>query len=134
GLYTPANAISNEELADSFNAFAARYNAEHAADIEAGKLPALEPTSAALMETVSSVKSRYVVDKSGVLDSARMVPDIPERPDEDLSVLAEMGVAAAKDALARAGRQASDIELVICACSNLQRPYPAVAIEVQNAL
>ena len=28
----------------------------------------------------------------------------------------------------------SDIDAVICSCSSLQRPYPALAIEVQNAL
>ena len=33
-----------------------------------------------------------------------------------------------------AGKTASDIDHVIVACSNLQRAYPAVAIEVQNAL
>jgi beta-ketodecanoyl-[acyl-carrier-protein] synthase len=48
--------------------------------------------------------------------------------------MAEIGVAAAKDALARAGKQAEDIDGVICACANMQRAYPAMAIEIQTAL
>ena len=36
GLYTPANAISNEELVTAFNAWVDLYNAEHAEAIERG--------------------------------------------------------------------------------------------------
>jgi beta-ketodecanoyl-[acyl-carrier-protein] synthase len=43
-------------------------------------------------------------------------------------------LAAARNALARAGREAKDVSAVLCACSNLQRAYPAVAIEIQDAL
>lgn len=45
-----------------------------------------------------------------------------------------MAVAAAREALQRAGRSAADIDGVIVACSNLQRAYPAIAVEVQAAL
>jgi beta-ketodecanoyl-[acyl-carrier-protein] synthase len=48
--------------------------------------------------------------------------------------MAEMGVAAAQDALALWGKPASEIDAVLCAASNMQRPYPAMAIEVQAAL
>ena len=75
-----------------------------------------------------------MLNKSGMLDVDRMVPDIPERPNEQISIMAEVSVAAAKQALERAGRDASEIDAVICSCSSLQRPYPALAIEVQNAL
>ena len=34
----------------------------------------------------------------------------------------------------QAGKKPEDIDAVIVACSNLERPYPAVAVEVQNAL
>jgi beta-ketodecanoyl-[acyl-carrier-protein] synthase len=74
------------------------------------------------------------MDKSGVLDPARMAPHLPERSNDELSVQAEMAVAAARQALERAGRSAADIDMVIVACSNMQRPYPAVSIEVQQAL
>src|SRR5690606_4260435 len=62
------------------------------------------------------------------------VPSIPERSNEEWSILCEMSVKAAEQALQRAGRTAADIDGVIVACSNLQRAYPAVAVEVQAAL
>jgi hypothetical protein len=43
-------------------------------------------------------------------------------------------VAAAREALERAGKQAHDIDMVLVACSNMQRAYPAMAVEVQEAL
>jgi beta-ketodecanoyl-[acyl-carrier-protein] synthase len=48
--------------------------------------------------------------------------------------MAEIGVAAAKDAIARWGKDASQIDAVVCAASNMQRAYPAMAIEIQQAL
>jgi beta-ketodecanoyl-[acyl-carrier-protein] synthase len=134
GLYTPPHSVSNAELVASFNAYVDRYNAEHAEDLASGVLPALQHSSVEFIEKASGIKHRYVLDKKGLLDIERMVPDIPERPNEQLSVMAEVSVLAAKDALARAGRDAGDIDAVICSCSSLQRPYPALAIEVQDAL
>ena len=63
-----------------------------------------------------------------------MVPRIPERSNDEWGILCEMAVGAAREALERAGRSVADIDGVIVACSNLQRAYPAVAIEVQAAL
>jgi 3-oxoacyl-[acyl-carrier-protein] synthase III len=74
------------------------------------------------------------MDRDGVLDPSRMCPNLPERDNETLSVQAEMAVAAARQALANAGRTPEDIDMVLVACSNMQRPYPAIAIEVQGAL
>ena len=45
-----------------------------------------------------------------------------------------MSVAAAKEALARANKTAADIDLVILSTANIQRSYPATAIEVQQRL
>jgi beta-ketodecanoyl-[acyl-carrier-protein] synthase len=134
GLYTPKESISNAELVASFNTFVERYNREHADDIAEGVLPALMPSSVEFIEKASGIKHRFVLEKAGMLDVDRMVPDIPERPNEQLSIMAEVSVIAAKQALERAGRDASEIDAVICSCSSLQRPYPALAIEVQNAL
>ena len=75
-----------------------------------------------------------MVEKSGILDPDRMVPHIPERSNDELSVLAEMAVKAAQEAITRWGKPVSEIGAVICAASNMQRPYPAMAIEVQQAL
>jgi len=134
GLYTPPHAISNDELVASFNAYARKHNAEHATEIAAGKRAPIAESSVEFIVKASGIKSRFVVEKAHVLDPDVMRPSIPERPNEQLSILAEMSVAAAKDALAQAERKASDIDCVIVACSNLQRAYPAIAIEVQNAL
>jgi beta-ketodecanoyl-[acyl-carrier-protein] synthase len=134
GLYAPPARISNEELVASFNAYVERFNAEHAAAIAAGEVAALQPSSAEFIAKASGVKARRVIDKEGVLDPERMRPDFPERGDEQISVMAEMAMAAANDALARWGEPAASLDAVICAASNMQRAYPAMAIEVQDAL
>ncbi len=134
GLYTPPNSISNEELVDSFNRYVELYNAEHAAAIEAGEVAALTPSSVEFIEKASGIKARFVVNKDGILDPSIMAPRIPERPNEGLSVLAELAVRAARQALERAGRDPMDVDAVICAASNMQRAYPAMAIEIQAAL
>ena len=134
GLYTPPESISNEELVASFNSYVERFNADHAADIDAGKVEALQPSSAEFIEKASGIKARHVVSKAPILDPDIMCPRLPERSNDQLSILAEIGVAAAREALAKAGRSAQDVDAVLCACSNLQRPYPAIAIEIQDAL
>ncbi|MDF0606978.1 beta-ketoacyl-ACP synthase III [Neisseriaceae bacterium TC5R-5] len=134
GLFMPPHAVSNAELVAAFNAFVQASNLEHAAAIAAGQLAALQESSAEFIEKASGIQQRYLMNKSGVLDPARMKPDLPERGNDELSLQAEMAVAAAQQALQRAGRCAADIDMVIVACSNMQRPYPAVAIEVQQAL
>ncbi len=134
GLYTPPNAISNEELVTAFNAYVADFNATHADEIASGTVDALAPSSVEFIVKASGIESRYVVEKSGILDPQRMVPNIPERPNDEISIIAEMAVSAAKQALANAGKTSADIDAVLVACSNSQRPYPALAIEVQSAL
>ncbi len=134
GLFTPPHTISNEELVNSFNAYAAQFNSENAAAIASGEINPLEASSVEFVEKVSGIKSRYVMEKEGVLDIGRMTPNIPERSDEEASIMCEMAVAAATQALERAGRTPADVDAVIVACSNLQRGYPAIAVEVQGAL
>ncbi len=134
GLYTPPNALSNEELVETFNAYVARFNAAHAAEIEAGAVEALSPSSPEFIVKASGIKSRFVMDKSGLIDPEVMRPVIPERPNEELSILAEIAVKAARQAIARWGKPVSEIGAVLCAASNMQRAYPAMAIEVQQAL
>jgi beta-ketodecanoyl-[acyl-carrier-protein] synthase len=134
GLYTPPNSISNAELVSSFNEYVARWNKTRAAEIASGAAAPLQPSSAEFIEKASGIKSRYVVDKEGILDPDRMAPFIPARADGELSILAEISVAAAQAALKSADLKAADIDAVLCACSNLQRAYPAVAVEIQAAL
>ncbi|MBK7520078.1 MAG: beta-ketoacyl-ACP synthase III [Gammaproteobacteria bacterium] len=134
GLFTPQQSISNAELVEAFNAYATHWNRTHAADIATGAIPPMAESSEAFIEKASGIKSRFVIDKSGVLDPARMCPDIPERADDQHSLQCEMALVAAREALQQAGRSAADVDAVIVACSNLQRPYPAVSVEVQAAL
>ncbi|MCW5589957.1 MAG: beta-ketoacyl-ACP synthase III [Legionellales bacterium] len=134
GLYTPENKISNEELVTAFNHYVKLFNTEHQAQIERGEIMALQESSAEFIVKASGIHSRYVIDKTGILDPHIMRPTIPERSDEENSVQCEMALRAAEGALISARKHAQDIDAVIVACSNLQRPYPAMAIEIQHAL
>lgn len=134
GLWTPEQSITNDELVASFNEYVSRYNAQHAAEIERGECEPLAPSDAAFIEKASGIRQRYVLDKEGVLDPARMCPRIPERPDDVISVQAEIAVKAIRQALDNAGRTPADVDAILVACSNMQRPYPAMAIEIQHYL
>lgn len=126
GLFTPQAMISNDELVASLNAHIDRHS-------DAADKNALHSNSA-FIEKASGIKSRHVVEKAGILDPDVMHPLLPERSNNELSIQAEMAVDAARQAMQQAGREAGDIQAVIVACSNMQRPYPAIAIEVQQAL
>ncbi|MGD0143938.1 MAG: beta-ketoacyl-ACP synthase III, partial [Rhizomicrobium sp.] len=134
GLFTPAASISNDELVATFNEYVRRHNKAHAQAIAEGKVTALQESSTDFVTKASGIENRYVMDKAGILDPEIMCPRIPERPNEKLSILAEMAVTAARDALKAADRNVADINGVLVACSNLQRAYPAMAVEVQDAL
>ena len=134
GLFTPADAISNEELVEAFNGYVALFNDQHAAQIEAGAVEALSPSSAEFIYKASGIRSRYVMDREGILDIHRMAPRLEARANDEPSQMCEMGVAAARQALDNAGRSAADVDLVIVAASNMQRAYPAVAVEIQDAI
>ncbi len=134
GLYTPPNSLSNAELVETFNTYVERFNAANAEAIAAGEVQALTPSSPEFIEKASGIKSRFVIDKSGLIDPDVMRPVIPERSNDEISVLAEIAVKAARQAIERWGKDASQIDAVICAASNMQRAYPAMAIEVQQAL
>ena len=134
GVFTPAQSISNAELVAAFNAYADRFNAENAEAIAAGEVEAKEHSSEAFIEKASGIRSRYVLDKEGVLDPAIMHPRLEKRSADQLSFMAEMAVDAARQALAEAGREAGEVGAVICAASNHERAYPAIAVEIQEAL
>lgn len=134
GLYTPTESVSNDELVDAFNAYVTQYNTENAEQITSGSLEALQESSGPFIEKASGIKSRFVMNASGIVDPKRMCPDLPERDNEQPSIQCEMSVSAANQALENAGMTAADVDFVVVACSNLQRAYPAVSVEVQAAL
>ncbi len=133
GLYTPQHSISNEELVSTFNQYVDNYNQQYQSEIKNGEKQPLEHSSAEFIEKVSGIKSRYVMDKTGILDPNIMSPILPPRKlDEEPSVMAEMGLGALKDALKNADLTADDLDGIIVACSNFQRAYPAISIEIQH--
>ena len=134
GLFTPEETITNEELVESFNAYVERFNAQNAQAIDAGEMEPLQPSSVEFIEKASGIRARHVMAKDPILDPEVMAPRWPERSNEELSILAEIGVKAARQALERAGRDAADVDAVLCAASNMERPYPAMAIEIQREL
>ncbi|WP_417816502.1 beta-ketoacyl-ACP synthase III [Tritonibacter scottomollicae] len=134
GVFTPAERISNAELVQAFNAYVDLQNARHAEAIAAGEREPLHYSSEEFIEKASGIQSRFVMDKSGVLDPEVMHPQLRQRSDDEPGIMAEMAVDAARKALAQAGKTAADVDAVICAASNMERAYPAVAIEIQQIL
>src|SRR5947209_12971167 len=134
GLYAPPDVISNDELVASFNAYVVAFNATNADAIGRGERAALEGSSADFIFKASGIARRHVVDRAGILDPAIMAPRIADRPNGERSLQCEMSLKAIEGALAQAGAEPGSIDGVIVACSNHQRAYPAIAVEVQHAL
>lgn len=134
GLYTPEHAIDNDALVASFNAWVDIENARHGDAIARGEREPLAYSSSEFIVKASGIHSRYVLDAEGILDPQRMRPRLPKRGNEEPSIQCEMGMIAAHEALERAGVNAADIDILIVACSNLERSYPAVSVELQHHL
>ncbi len=134
GVFTPEEVITNDELVQAFNAYADRFNARHAKEIAAGDMAAKPHSSSEFIFAASGIEQRHVMNKSGVLNPDRMYPEFRQRRDDEPGIMAEMAVDACNKALAQAGKTAADIDAVIVAASNIERAYPAVAIEVQDLL
>ena len=134
GLFVPPDTISNGELVDSFNEFAREHNAAHAREIAAGQMQPILKSSDEFIVKASGIRRRHVMTREGMLDPHILCPRLPERPNDALSLMAEIAVAAGRDALAAAHRTPSDIDGVIVAASVTQRFYPQIAVEVQAAL
>lgn len=128
GLFVPPHKISNAELVTAFNSYVDMVNAQHPDQ------PPLQYSSEAFIEKASGIKQRYVMEKRGILDPNVMHPLMDERADDQPSLQCEIAVTAAQAALDQAGVPADHVDAVIVACSNLQRAYPAIAVEVQTAL
>ena len=134
GVWHPPTLLANAELCDAFNIWVRRENEAHAAEIAAGTFTALRESTPEFIEKASGITQRYVVDKTGIVDPARMVPNIPDRRDDELSYQAEFSVNAARRALAEAQREGKEVDMVVLGAANLQRLYPSIAIEVLDAV
>lgn len=134
GVFTPSEVVTNAELVAAFNAYADRQNELHREEIKAGKREPIPHSNEEFIVKASGIEQRYVMDKSGVLDPEIMHPSLRQRSDDEPGIMTEMAIDAATKALDAAGVAAGDIDAVICAASNHERAYPAIAIEIQNAL
>lgn len=134
GVFTPEESITNEELVEAYNKYAENYNLTNKNKIELGEKVALELSNEEFIFNASGIKNRYVMDKKGILDPEIMHPILEKRSDDEPSILAEMSIKAARKALDKAGKNPKDVDAVITACSNLERAYPAISIEVQELL
>ena len=134
GLFTPEDTITNEELVESYNRYVEIFNADNAEAIASGEVEPLQPSLVEFIEKASGIKARHVMTKAPILDPEIMAPRLRERSNDELSVMAEIGVKAARQALEQAGRDVADVDAVLCAASNMERGYPAMAIEIQQAL
>ena len=134
GLFTPEEHITNEELVQSFNDYVAKYNEDNKDLIASGDCEALVPSSTEFIKKASGIEQRFVQDKEGILDINRMRPKLNERPNSQISILAEMAIKASQEAINQAEIDSSELDAVICGCANLQRAYPAIAIEIQQEL
>lgn len=123
GCYIPPEAISNQEIVDSFN---------QAVKLSAPEEPLYSDVD--FIEKASGIKNRHVIDKQGILDPSRMCPYFPKRADDQLSLQSEMALKAIYPALDAAQKSPKAVDAVLVSCSNMQRPYPAIAIEVQSEL
>ncbi|WP_274426724.1 beta-ketoacyl-ACP synthase III [Chelativorans sp. YIM 93263] len=130
GVEIPPDVITNEELVESYNRWVETENPRRA---RRGEDP-LAPSDADFILHASGIRQRHVYERAGILDPERMAPFIPARDDASLSVMAEFGAKAAEKALADAELSGRDIDLVICSAAHHQRPYPALGIEIQQAL
>lgn len=134
GVWHPESLLGNAELCDAFNVWVRKENAARADEIAAGTFTTLRESTPEFIEKASGIKQRYVLDKTGIVDPERMIPNIPDRKDDELSYQAEFAVQAARRALTEAGRDGKEVDMVVLGASNLQRLYPALAIEVLDAI
>lgn len=134
GVFTPPFIISNDEIVASFNTYVEHYNQRYAVDIAAGSKEAMLPSSSSFIEKASGIKQRYVLDKQGILDTNRMRPYFAPRQDEEPSLQCEISLKAIQQALQQANISALEVDAIILACSNFQRAYPGMAIEIAHYL
>jgi len=134
GIWHPEEKVSNNEIVNSYNSFVEKFNQENKLAIENGSIDAMELSSAEFIEKASGIKSRYVIDKEGILDINRMMPRVRNEHPDRLSIHAEVGIKAAKKAMDQANVGPNEIDAVIVGTSHAARNYPAVAIEIQQEL
>lgn len=126
GLYTPEFSITTTAIINTFNEYI-----ENNTCNEQKKIKGIDLRS---IQEITGIKNRYVIEDKGILDPNVMHPVIEKRQNTELSLQAEIGIKAAKEAITLANKGINEIDAVIVACTQSERAYPAIAIEIQNAL
>ena len=134
GIWFPDDVITNDEIVASFNSYVDAYNNSNKEKITSGELIPLEHSSSEFIEKASGIKTRHVIDKKNILDINRMMPSLKNEDESRISIQADAGIKAAKIAMKEANVSPEDIDGVILGTSHAARYYPAIAIEIQNAL
>jgi beta-ketodecanoyl-[acyl-carrier-protein] synthase len=140
GFYLPDESISNEELVESFNGYVSNENCKIPQLIRSGEehqfhnIEKMDTSNSDFIVKASGIRKRQVINKAGILDKGRMKPYFRKRSPEEISIQAEFALKSACIALNRANKSPSELDGIIVACSNFQRPYPAISIEVQHYL
>ncbi len=77
------------------------------------------------LEKIVDTSNDWIVERTGIRE--RHIAD-----DDELT--SDLGIAAARQALVRAGVDPVDVDLVICATATPDRTFPATAVRIQNGL
>jgi beta-ketodecanoyl-[acyl-carrier-protein] synthase len=134
GLFIPPFTITNDELVEAYNAYANRFNEEHADAIASGETEALPLSSSEFIEKASGIKARYAMYKDGIVNPDIMHPVFPMTQEGATPEMVTMGVAAAREAMEQAGKTADDIDMIIVSSTFRQRDYPGMSVEIQREL
>jgi len=113
GFYAPPEAISNEELVETYNQYA--------------KAHGLPESSSEFILKASGIKKRHVHAKKDILDIHAM-------KGATFPIQIDMALKATDTALTQANKVPTEIDAVICSSSVQERYFPAMAIELQNRL
>ena len=137
GVFTPPNAVSNEQLVESYNAYAENWNRDNAGAISSGDVKEKQPSSVPFIEKASGIKSRYMMEGKGAVDVDRMHPNLSEAAPEnpvDTPAQVKMALAAAEKALTEAKLKGEEIDMVIISASVWERFLPSMACELQSLI
>ena len=134
GLWYPDEITTNEEIVNSYNSYVDNFNEINKLKIAEGSITALAHSSEEFIAKASGIKTRRIIDKINSLDPKVMRPVTKNEDESELSLLAQVGISAAKKAMENANISADQIDGVILGTSHSGRNYPAIAIEYKRSL
>lgn len=130
GIYLPDDMVTSEELVHSYNEKADHFNLSNFDEITSGKKSALQKSDIDFIVKASGIKKRRLINKE-IINGIRC---LPSRSNTEMSIQCEFALQAAQQAIKNGNKTADEVQAIIVAASNMQRPYPAIAIELQSYL